>query len=129
MIDDILQIILIICGLCLFLFIICLGESLVCNKIPFKGIVLQKSYSPESNSIGTGVGILPNGNVGTVVTSNYESEKYQLIIKINNTIVTTNTTPELFFSVKDSDFVQGYYCIGGLTKIRYCAYTLNKIGK
>jgi hypothetical protein len=43
--------------------------------------VISKLYSPEHNSIGSGVGVMGNGKVGMVITSQHESEKFILIVK------------------------------------------------
>jgi hypothetical protein len=110
--------------LCLFVF---LGELIFCDNIPFKGIVLQKIYVPERSSIGIGTGITPNGYVATVITSNNEFEKYQLIVKIENEIITADCSPETYFSVKDSDMVKGEFYIGPLTKILYGAHIFKGI--
>jgi hypothetical protein len=89
----------------------------------FYGNVIDKYYKPEKNS--TGVGYLTTGTStsGIIVTSEYESEQFLLIVKTEKgNIVTARCHPELYY---EKQINQKVYCKafkGGFTGITWSIY-------
>lgn len=65
---------------------------------PFYGTVIDKYYKAERNGIGTGYGITSSGKSGVIVTSEYEGEKFLLMVKNQNgNVVTVECKPQLYY--------------------------------
>lgn len=81
----------------------------------FYGIVIDKHYKAERNSVGTGYGITSSGGNGVIVTSEHESEKFLLIVKTENgNVVTVECEPELYYEKQvgqeiDCKAYKGYF--------------------
>ena len=71
---------------------------LVSNPELFSGIVVDKHYKAEENSTGMGYGMTISGNNGLFVTSEYESERFFLMVKVESgEVVTVDCDPTLYY--------------------------------
>jgi hypothetical protein len=93
---------------------------------PFEGIVIDKNYKAKVNSFGTGYGIANNGKSDLILSSQYESEKFLLMVKIENgDIVTVKCDPKLYYkkSIKDRLNCNAYKgFLSGITYLTYGVY-------
>ncbi len=82
-----------ILGLAFFLI-----DEIASKPEPFYGTVIDKHYKAERNSTGTSYGMTSSGKSGVIVTSEYESEKFLLMVKTDNgKVVTVKCEPELYY--------------------------------
>ena len=64
----------------------------------FYGTVINKHYKAEIERSGTGYGMTSSGQSGVIVISEYESEKFLLMVKNEKgNIVTVECKPELYY--------------------------------
>ena len=73
-------------------------DGIASKPDPFCGIVIDKHYKAERNSVGTGYGMTSSGKSGVIVTSEHESEKFLLMVKTESgNVVTVECEPELYY--------------------------------
>ena len=83
-------------------------------------VVVDKGYSPAKAGTGTGVGVTPNGGVGTVMVSTYQDEEYVLIVKdMFGSIYSHSTDAKTYIESKIGDAIQIENRYGRLTKHRF----------
>lgn len=72
-------------------------DGLASKPESFSGIIIDKNYNAEHSSIGTGYGT-SNGKSGVIITSNYESEKFLIIVKTDiGKVITVECKPKLYY--------------------------------
>lgn len=85
-----------ILGLAFFLI-----DGIASKPKPFYGSVIDKHYKAERNSTGTGYGMTSSGKSGVIVTHEYESEKFLLMVKTEGgQVVTVECEPTLYYEKK-----------------------------
>lgn len=99
-----------ILGLALFLI-----DGIASKLEPFYGSVIDKHYKAERNSTGTGYGMTSSGKSGVIVTSEYESEKFLLMVKTESgEVVTVECESTLYYKKEvgqkiDCEAYKGYF--------------------
>lgn len=98
----------------------------LCSKpVYFQGTVIDKQYKGETNSTGIGTGVASNGQVGTVITSQHEDEKFLLIVQdATGEISTAECEAKLYYSKQINAPVRCYWLKGKFTPINYGIYGL-----
>lgn len=73
-------------------------DGIASKPEPFYGSVIDKHYKAERNSTGTGYGMTISGKSDVIVTSEYEIEKFLLMVKTDNgKVVNVECEPELYY--------------------------------
>lgn len=107
-------------GLMVGLCVLFVGEIVAFhNTEQRQGMVLDKSYSPERNS--TGSGLVSDGKGGTsyVMTNEHESEKWKVILQDGNDVVTADAAPQLYYAIDKGAPVAYVRTVGRVTGIVY----------
>lgn len=71
-------------------------DVIACKTELFEAKVVDKHYQAESNRVGTGT-TLTNGKIGLVTVSEFEPEKYLLIVETEKNIITIDVKPQLYY--------------------------------
>lgn len=83
-------------------------DGIASKPEPFYGIIIDKHYKAERNSTSTGYVMPISGESGVIVTSEYESEKFLLMVKIEDVqVVTVECEPTLYY---EKQVGQKIYC-------------------
>ena len=99
-------------------------DGIAVKAEPFHGSVIDKHYKDERNSTGTGYGMTNSGKSGVILTSEYESEKFLLMVKTEGgNVVTVECEPELYYKKQvnqeiDCEAYKGFFT--GVTWSMYC---------
>jgi hypothetical protein len=73
-------------------------DGIASKPEPLYGSVIDKHYKAERNSTGTGYGMTISGKSDVIVTSEYEIEKFLLMVKTDNgKVVNVECEPELYY--------------------------------
>lgn len=92
-------------------------DIVITTPQPFTGYVVDKQYKPERNNVGVGYGLTSSGKVGSVITSNHESEKYLIMVRLKTgEVITAESDAKLYYSKKVEDRAEGMTYIGVFTK-------------
>jgi hypothetical protein len=106
--DDIPIIINILIIILFLLFIFFLIDGIASKPESFYGYVIDKNYKSESNTSGIGYLMTNTGKGGVILTSEYESEKFILIVKNEKgNIVSVECEPEIYY---EKQVGQKIYC-------------------
>lgn len=108
-------IVVILCLLILWLFYSILDEKLATHGCFKTAIVIQRDFTPESNS--TGIGPAIGGGGGVAFTNSHEDEKWVLIVKFpNGDIEPIETDKEKWCKYDKGDEIKIEYKIGRFSK-------------
>jgi len=100
-------------------------DVIISKPKPFYGVVVDKHYKAERNSTGTGYGMTGGGTNGVIITSEYESEKFFLMVKTERgEIVTVECEPEIYYSKEINQKIKCNAYIGFFTE---CVWSLKGI--
>lgn len=82
----------------------------------FEATVIDKYYTAEKNTSGTGTVISTNGKVGFVTTNEHNPEKFLLMVKNRKGVIqTVGTTPEIYYTIKKGDKIKCVHSLGYFT--------------
>lgn len=59
--------------------------------------IIDKHYKAEHSNSGIGYGYASNGKLGAIVTSNYENEKFIIIVKTEKEILSVESSAFLYY--------------------------------
>lgn len=95
----------IITGIIIAVLILTLVDGIFYQPEDMKGIIVDKHYKAERNSIGTGTAITSNG-VGIVTTTEVDPEEFLVMTKdVTGKIVTVKCSPELYYKKEFGDTI------------------------
>lgn len=98
----------------LFLLFI-LIDGVFSKPVYFSGIVVDKHYKAESTRTGTGIRTTSNGQTGVVVMTESEPEKFLIMVKTDEKIITAECEPEVYYSKKEGQSIKCYRSKGLFT--------------
>ena len=82
----------------------------------FEVTVIDKHYTAEKNTSGTGTVISTTGKVGFVTTNEHNPEIFLLmVINRKGEIQTVNTTPEIYYTIKKGEKLKCVHSLGYFT--------------
>ncbi|WP_407475241.1 hypothetical protein [Elizabethkingia anophelis] len=82
------------------------------------GILLEKVFTPESNSTFVGYNQNANGG-GVIVGDNHQSEQFKYIVQIENNVETADVHKNKYFKYNTGDFLKIKVYIGRITGVKY----------
>lgn len=88
----------ILLGLIVLTLVAALTDCLWYNVETKEGIIIERSYTPEQT--GTGVGVAVGERVGPAVTVTHNSEKWTVLVKIDDKVIPIEVSPEMWMNLK-----------------------------
>lgn len=82
------------------------------------GVVVEKVFTPEQNSVGTGVGVV-DGKTAVVITNNHQDEVFTVFVDRRGAIVETRVSRATYFRIKYGDEVQLFASLGAITGLNW----------
>jgi len=104
-------------------FVLFCVDGFTTKSVLFTATVIDKKYSAESTSVGTGTAVTSGGHVGVVTTVNTEPEKFLLIVKNESgKIYTADCSPELYYQKEIGNKIDCSFSIGRITGMCWAIY-------
>lgn len=107
-------------------FLLILAEGLFFFKsVDGFGVVVGLEYVPARSSTGFGTGFNPNGGPVTVITTEHTPEKWTVIIRAKDEIVSAEAEPGLFYQLEREQCVKFQTSIGRITHLTYSRHIIS----
>jgi hypothetical protein len=104
----------------IFLTVFVIVDMISATSKDFTAFVVDKHYKPEHNSTGVGTAIMPNGQVGTVIVSESESERWNIMVRTNEgKVVTAKSEADIYYKKSIGEKVLCKVYLGGLSNHPY----------
>jgi hypothetical protein len=108
----------------IFIGILLIGLSIFLLELHFNettemhGVVIDKMYTPSHTSTGTGYVATSKGG-GMVVTTSYEPEKYEVIVKSGDHAYKVTMSLDNYYQLKVGDETKFWQVTGSISGINY----------